>query len=248
MKRAVARRIHDRSFRLAVREFDIFVPMGSDCAESLRRDYGVEPSKCTAPTLASQDLEASRPPLPRKYLSPLRLLFVGKDFFRKGGEFLLQLYSDHLSDICLLTIVSSDPGLDNRAFPPGVERFTHVHLEQLRQLYRESHIFVFPTRQDFMPQVLAEALAFGLPCIASDVGAVKDLVLDGETGFLMPRGSSAEQWAERLRYLTSNPKLLADMSFRARRFAEQMLSPARFESLILDVIDRLRAKLYGPGT
>lgn len=239
-KRSVASRLHNRSFQLATREFDVFVPMGSDCAESLQRDYAVDPGQCTALTLAPQDLEVSGPSIRNYTGGPTRLLFVGKDFFRKGGEFLLRLFTEHLSDTCRLTIVSSDAGLNGRELPQGVERFTHISLERLRDVYRESHIFVFPTQQDFMPQVLAEALAFGLPCIANDVGAVKDLVRDGETGFLMARDSTTDQWAERLRRLTSNPAELAEMSFRARSFAEQELSFDRFEKLIADVVERLR--------
>ena len=241
-KRSTAHKLHHRSFRLAAHEFDIFVPMGSDCAESLQRDYGVEPGKCAALTLAPQDLEVSSLLCMRDYSTgPTRLLFVGKDFFRKGGEFLLRLFADNLADTCRLTIVSSDPGLNGRELPPGVERFTHISLEQLHDVYRTSHIFVFPTQQDFMPQVLAEALAFGLPCISSDVGAVKDLVRDGETGFLLPREASAEQWADRLRQLISNPEELAKMSLRARRFAESELSFGRFDKLIASVVDDLRA-------
>ncbi len=240
-KRSIAHQLHNRSFQLAAREFDVFVPMGSDCADSLQRDYGVEPGKCTALTLAPQDLEVSSPPYLRNYTDgPTRLLFVGKDFFRKGGEFLLRLFAEHLSEKCRLTIVSSDAGLDGRELPPGVERFTHISLEQLRDLYRTSHIFVFPTQQDFMPQVLAEALAFGLPCISNDVGGVKDLVRDGENGFLFSRNSTVDEWAERLQRLISNPADLAAMSLQARSFAERELSFDRFEKLIADVVERLR--------
>jgi glycosyltransferase involved in cell wall biosynthesis len=240
-KRSLAHKLHNRSFQLAAREFDVFVPMGSDCAESLQRDYGVEPGKCTALTLAPQDLEISSPPYLRNHTDgPTRLLFVGKDFFRKGGEFLLRLFAQHLSNKCRLTIVSSDAGLDGRELPPGVERFTHISLEELRDLYRTSHIFVFPTQQDFMPQVLAEALAFGLPCISNDVGGVKDLVQDGENGIVFSRDSTVDQWAERLHRLISNPAELAAMSLNARYFAERELSFDRFEKLIADVVERLR--------
>ena len=59
--------------------------------------------------------------------------------------------------------------------------------DQLVQIYQQSDVFLFPTQQDYMPQVLAEALSTGLPCIANNVGAIRDLVRDGETGFLMSR-------------------------------------------------------------
>jgi glycosyltransferase involved in cell wall biosynthesis len=235
----IAQKLHDYSFRQAARDFDIFMPMGSDVGDSLRDDYGISPSKFTPITLAPQDLEVAKPPQNRSYQSPLRLLFVGKDFFRKGGEFLLKLYAEHLSKTCLLTIVSSDPGLDGRQLPAGVERLTHISLEHLRSIYGDSHIFVFPTQQDFMPQVLAEALSFGLPCIANDVGAVKDLVRDGETGYLMSRDSISEQWATRLQQFISHPEELAAMSLRARRFAEERLSMDRFRKLMSGVVERL---------
>ena len=57
----------------------------------------------------------------------------------------------------------------------------------------------------------------------------------------MPRGSSAEQWAERLLRLASNPEQMADMSLRARRFAEKELGLDRLDRLIRDVVERLRA-------
>jgi len=200
-----------------------------------------DPGRCSPLTLAPQDLDVSRTK-GRVYSPPVRLLFVGKDFFRKGGEFLLRLYSQHLADVCVLTIVSSDPGLDGRQLPQGVERLHHISLERLREIYRESHVFVFPTQQDFMPQVIAEALSFGLPCIANDVGGVRDMVHDGETGFLMSRDAPPERWAERLHQLASTPGELTRMSQQARLFAEDKLSFQRFDDLIRKVVERLRAK------
>lgn len=101
--------------------------------------------------------------------------------------------------------------------------------------------FWFPTRQDYMPQALAEALAAGLPCLATDVGGIRDLVHDGQTGFLMPLDAPAERWAEHLHRLATQPAELARLSASARQFAEQRLGSDRFERLIGDVIERLRA-------
>jgi glycosyltransferase involved in cell wall biosynthesis len=238
-KRRLAHTVHDRAFRRAARRIDLFLPMGSDCRDALERDYGVAPEKCSAVTFTPQDLEATRTER-RHYAPPLRLVFVGNDFFRKGGEFLLRLYTERLSTISKLTIVSSDPALDGRALSPGVERLSFLNFEQLSVVYRASHVFVFPTQQDFMPQVLAEALAFGLPCIANDVGAVRDLVRTGETGFLMSQGSSMEDWASRIERLAADPTELERLSGAARAFAEQNLSPSRFQSLLENAMQRLR--------
>jgi glycosyltransferase involved in cell wall biosynthesis len=93
-----------------------------------------------------------------------------------------------------------------------------------------------------MPQVLGEALAAGLPCLANDVGGIRDLVRNGETGFLIPHDAPAEVWAEHLNRLATNPAELSRMSICARRFAEDNLGLDHFDHLIAEIIERLRAK------
>jgi len=246
-KREAAHRIHDWSFRIASRNVDLFLPMGSDCAESLQRHYSVDSTRCLPPTLAPQDLYALQGAAPAA-ASPLRLLFVGNDFLRKGGDFLLRMFAEHLAGACLLTIVSSDPALDSMSLPEGVRRLRNLTPEQLRPLYEESHLFVFPTRQDFMPQVLAEALAAGLPCMANDVGGIGDLVQHGDTGFLMPLHATPAVWAGHILNLASNPRERIRMACCSRQFAESKLGMERFESLVREAVAKLRALGYSMGS
>ena len=237
-KRRLARRIHDRAFRKAARDFQFFLPKSSDCAASLEHDYGVSPERCFV-TLAPQDLQTWTPGQ-RSFSPPWRLLFVGNDFARKGGEFLLRLYSEHLAGCCTLTIASNDPSLAGRQMPAGVALLRGANREQVLQAYRNSHIFIFPTLQDFAPQVLAEASATGLPCIAREGDGVRDLIRDGETGFVMPRDASPELWAAQVHRLLADPAELQRMSQRARQFAEEALDLSRFELLLTDIVERLR--------
>jgi glycosyltransferase involved in cell wall biosynthesis len=237
-KRLLSHHVHHRAFKQAAREIDMFLPMGSDCLEALQQDYGVPNERCSALTFSPQDLETSAPG-PRTYAAPLRLLFVGKEFVRKGGDFLLRLYTERLAGSCTLTIVSSDPALEGRQLPAGVERHSSLNLDGLHQVYRNSHLFLFPTQQDFMPQVLAEALSFGLPCVANDVGAIRDLVHDDETGFLMPQHASIEAWAARIDRLAGNPSEMARLSQKARLFAEDKFDPSRFRTTLVTALDSL---------
>lgn len=240
-KRQLSHLVHHRAFRRAAQKFQLFLPMGSDCGDALKKEYGIAPERCDFLTLAPQDVAASLPPEAKNYTPPTRLLFVGNDFARKGGDFLLRLYAEKLAGTCTLTIVSNDPAVKTMQLPAGVEHLYALSLEQLHGVFRDHHVFVFPTQQDFMPQVLAEALAFGLPCIANDVGGVRDLVRDGETGFLMERSASLEQWAERVRRF-ADPSVAAGMASGARRFAEQRLSLEVFERLLTEVTGRLQVK------
>ena len=237
-KRSISHRLHQGSFRRAARDFEAFLPMGSDCADSLVQDYGISRDSIFI-TLAPQDLDAWTPS-GRVYSPPMRLLFVTNDFARKGGDFLLRLYSAHLTNHCRLTIASNDASLESRRLPPGVVWLHGRSRDELLQVYQQSDLFLFPTEQDYMPQVLAEALATGLPCMANDVGGIRDLVRDGETGFLMSPSDPLELWASRIEGLVGDPSELSRLSANGRRFAEQNLSLARFDELIASVITRLR--------
>jgi glycosyltransferase involved in cell wall biosynthesis len=214
--------------------------MGSDCRDSLEQDYRIRREQCFV-TLAPQDTDWWTPDFRRTEPgSRLRLLFVTNDFERKGGDFLLELYSRHLADTCTLTIASNDPVLESRTLPTGVEWLRGRGREQLLEIYRSSDLFVFPTKQDFMPQVIAEALATGTPCIANDVGGTRDLVQDGSNGYLMSPDATHQEWNQRIQRLFQNRAELERMSREARRFAEEKLSLERFQ----DTLRRVTSGLF----
>jgi glycosyltransferase involved in cell wall biosynthesis len=238
LKRSLVHLVHQWTFGKVVREFDYFLPKSSNCVASLQVDFGVPRDRCFI-TLAPQDLALWRP-RPRSYESPTRLLFVGNDFVRKGGEFLLRLYAAHLADQCTLTIASNDPSLANRPMPPGVQLLSGRGRDQMLKVFQDSDIFVLPSRQDYTPEVVAEALAVGLPCLMSDVDGATDLIQEGETGFIMQRDSGAEVWAAHIHRLAANPSELARMSLAARRFAEDRLALDRFAAVTAGIVERLR--------
>ncbi len=86
-------------------------------------------------------------------------------------------------------------------------------------LYKSADVFVSPSIFEAMPLVLIEAMAAGLPVVASDVIGCRDVVADGETGFLCGRGDAAG-FAARI------DAVLADAGLRAR-LAEQARKSAR---------------------
>jgi len=238
-KRGVSHWVHDRAFRTAAAQFQFFLPKSSDCAKALERDYGIGLERCFV-TLAPQDLEWWAPP-PRTFEPPWKLLFVGNDFERKGGDFLLRLFSVSLANDCNLTILSNDPTLASRSLPAGVKWVRGANREQVRQAYWDSHLFVFPTLQDFAPQVLAESAAAGLVSVSSEIDGSFDLVQQDETGLVLPRGTPIEEWTTKIRGLLAEPERLKKMSANARRFAEQRLGLDRFHGLVYEVAELLRA-------
>jgi glycosyltransferase involved in cell wall biosynthesis len=242
-KRAIWR-LNDTLFARVVHDIDVFLPWTTWIRDSLVRDYSVDATQCHV-TLAPQDLER-RTPRHRQPEDRLRLLFVGNDFDRKGGALVLQMYRAHLSDIAVLTIATHDR-LDSQRLPPGTVVLSGRGREDLVEVFNASDVFVFPTREDMMGIVVAEALASGVPCVATDLPGIRDLVRHEQTGFLMPYEACASEWAAKIRYLHDHRDVLARYSKAARAFAEAHLDLKAFERTICKVITQLRSGKRGAG-
>ena len=64
----------------------------------------------------------------------------------------------------------------------------------LIELYHRADVFCLPTLGDCLPMVLSEAGAVGLPLVSTDVGAIGEIVRDGETGLLVPGRRRRRRW------------------------------------------------------
>jgi glycosyltransferase involved in cell wall biosynthesis len=60
------------------------------------------------------------------------------------------------------------------------------HRDNIEQLLRGMDVFVLSSVAEGMPRVILEAIAAGIPCIASAVGGIPEIITDNETGFLVP--------------------------------------------------------------
>jgi glycosyltransferase involved in cell wall biosynthesis len=94
-------------------------------------------------------------------------------------------------------------------------------LRDLRPLYHAADGFVLPSRREGLPNVIMEALASGLPVVASRVGGVPELVHEGESGILVPP-RDAEALAAAMRRLMDTPVARRrEMGARGRRHVEE---------------------------
>lgn len=91
------------------------------------------------------------------------------------------------------------------------------------EILQSSEIFVLNSRSEGMSNALLEALAAGLPCIATDVGGNPELVRDGENGFLVPPKQPAPL-SRALAVLLGDPDLRSRMGARSRQRAVEEYS------------------------
>lgn len=229
-------------FRRIFSQVDVFIPRTSWCADSLKSNFGINPKKIHV-TQGFLDLSTWLP-VKKERKDKMILLFVGNDFERKGGKFLLDLYKKHLSGRFILRIVSNDRYLSNIGSIDGVDvikGLTHNEVSRLINIYQTSDLFVFPTRRDQLGLVLTEAISTGLPIIARDVGGVSELVKDNFNGYLMPYNSKLEDWAYRIKYLFEKQDLLRAFGGNSRKLAEENLQRQRFKDLIENTVAELTA-------
>lgn len=154
--------------------------------------------------------------VPQRAWEPARMLFVGRVVYQKGLDLLLEALAGlrHLS--WQLTIAGDGAqreALVGQAQTLGIpERVRFVgwlHGEELLQVYRDANLFVFPSRHEGMPNAVLEAMAAGLPVVASRIAGNEELVASGETGLLV-----SEEDVPALRQALA--RLLQDAPGRAR--------------------------------
>ena len=87
---------------------------------------------------------------------------------------------------------------------------------ELHSLYALCNLFAHPTLYEGSSLVTLEAMAHGLPVVASAVGGIPDKVIDGETGFLVKPGDE-HALAEKIEWMAAHPDERADHGPPGRR-------------------------------
>lgn len=205
-------------------------------AESLTTDYGVPATKISviAPGVATDFWRRAEPPSERS--GPVRVLFVGGDFWRKGGATLLAAARALPAGTVEVHIVSRTE-LNEQ---PGVMVYHGVqpNSAELRALYHQSDIVCLPTTGDCLPLVLIEAAAAGLPVISTALAAIPEVVRDGETGLLVPP-DDVGALAAALRCLVEAPEHRRALGARATALAAEQFDARRNGRRLLALLSQV---------
>jgi glycosyltransferase involved in cell wall biosynthesis len=187
------------------------VPYGVDCSAWPRR-------------------EVARP-----VSGPLRLVFVGSLIQRKGIGYLLNAVSRFRPDRLELTLVTrdfEDTPLLTKKVGSNVEIRRRLSQQELVTALHAADLFVLPSIAEGFGQVIVEAMACGLPVLATENTAAADIVEHGSHGWVVtPR--SEEEIVRVLDYALSNRQCLFEMGQRAAARASE-LSWERFHRGIVE--------------
>lgn len=175
-------------------------------------------------------------PIPDEYFAlsgpaaPGRILFAGTISERKDPITLLAALARVRKEVPAAHLHLAGRAID-AGYPRQVEQFVREHqledctnflglldVQTMMDEYAQCALLALPSRQETAPVVILEAMAAGKPVVATDVGGVRDLVSEGESGFIVPAGDAA-QLADRIEELLKDEDLRDRMGQRGKEIA-----------------------------
>ncbi len=167
-------------------------------------------------------------------------LFVGRLSPEKGVAVLADAWRQMPAG-APLSVAGSGPESGLLDDLRGAECLGPLPLEQIQQRMSVATALVLPSIwYENFPRTLVEAMAAGLPVIASRIGALACLVKDGETGLLFEPGDATDL-ARKMTWAQAHPEAMAEMGRRARLSYEENFTPERNLAQLLEIYAQARA-------
>jgi glycosyltransferase involved in cell wall biosynthesis len=228
----------------------VIFTMSSHVTRSLIEHYQVDPAKVECVGVGANVALPDGDALPDERYARKRILFVGVDWERKGGPQLVEAFKivRRAHPDATLTIIGCSPRLD----VPGCAVLGRVPLEKMSEYYRHASLFCMPTRNEPFGVVFLEAFAYRLPAIASDLGALPDLIDNGVNGYRIPV-DQVSLLAARLKSLLDSPetcKRMGQAGFErfSRRYTWEVVGRQMAERIRRELAaDRSNSLSVNPG-
>jgi glycosyltransferase involved in cell wall biosynthesis len=212
------------------------VVLGEDYRRHAIEAVGIAPGKLVKLHNAIPDVGTSPiAPRPARAGRPVRLLMLANISARKGADVLLEAAAAleaaglpfHITfagggEIKAFQALAAAKGLAGRT-----EFLGWVDRERAHRLLAEADVMVLPSRAEGLPLAILEALALGTPIVTCPVGAIPEVLVDGETALIVPAGDAPALTAA-LRRLIEDETLARSLAQQGRRLYEQQFSVVRF--------------------
>ena len=159
------------------------------------------------------------------------ILSVGELSKRKNHKLILQALCN-LKDKNICYVICGQGSLENKlkefVLNYGLEKKVQFlgYRSDVLELYKSADLFVFPSLQEGLPVALMEAMASGVPCVASDIRGNRDL-LEGEIKRNLIRSNQPERWAKHILYcihhIKEETQKAGKYQKRIERFSEEKI-------------------------
>lgn len=246
-ERIAGSRMRHALFRLTYGRADGLIVLGETFADKLVR-MGVPESRIFRTTTVA-DFPESRLPNKRVFnasVKTLRILFLSRIEDGKGWRQaidLVFLLKDRLKDWEITLTMGGDGNRLEEARAYAMDRGLEcdfpgrVHGREKERLYENSDIYILHSVTEGLPNSILEAMAYGLLIMTTPVGAIPEIVRDGENGIVIRHG--IEDAVERLIELLAEPEYVQKIMNRNLKVARKQFLPEHCAARLLEILDNV---------
>lgn len=158
-------------------------------------------------------------------VAPLKIVMVARFDYPKDHLTLLEAFKDLDAELVLVGDGPNLPSVRQRVEQLNIShKVTFLGFRQdIAEILSTVKIFTLISKFEALPCTIIEAMRAGLPVIASDVGGINEIVLDGKTGYLVPR-EDIQTLRQKLEYLLHNEQARISMGILGRQKYESQLT------------------------
>lgn len=245
--RTLAKRCYNLTWgRRIFHHVDAIVSVGSVEREFILRKFGVHKQKTL---YIPNGVKAGSDKRSWKTRGPIKtLLYVGRMEKYKGVEALLRAFSKIAEAHSNLRLVYVGRGsykermkflVHKSKLEERVHFFENVTDEELEAIYQTADIFVTLPQHETFGISVVEAMAHGLPVIASKVGELSRIVKHGKTGFLLDFPPNVESLAQLIKSLIANSDFSREIGRSARKDVLSKFSWSRSVQDLIRLYERI---------
>jgi len=198
----ITRRIYflEKKQECLCNEVDKIIAVSNYTARSIIEEYDIPKDKIevipNGVDINKFNPQISRVEFRKKWnISGPIILYVGRLDYNKGIEYLIKSFSKVVKYIpnAKLVLIGDGPQknyinkmIDDLNLKKSIKQIIWVNDVDLPKIYASSDVVVLPSLMEGFGIVLLEAMACGIPCIATKAGGVEDVIDNGKTGFIVP--------------------------------------------------------------
>lgn len=223
-------------YRQAVKRAELITTVSEFTANLLREDLGV--SKPIQVIYNGVDEQSFRPQ-PRVVDKEIKVLFSGNLTRRKGAHWLLPIIQ-RLDERVVIYYTSGLRETSALVAHPRLRPLGQIPHKKMPEIYQSMDILLFPTVREGFGLAAVEAMACGLPVVATDSSALPEVVTNGQGGFLCPLGD-VDAFAQAVQALADDAGLRQSMGEFNRAEVEARFTLARMVTEYAAAFDNLIA-------
>ncbi|WP_075601686.1 glycosyltransferase family 4 protein [Saccharicrinis aurantiacus] len=169
---------------------------------------------------ANIDREPTENELEKNYDNCIKILFVGVEWERKGGDIAIDTI-DKLNKNGFnveLTVIGCTPPIKHKKMKvvPFLDKNKKQDMDTFRDHFVQAHLFFMPTRAECYGIVFCEANAYGLPVITTNTGGTSSVVENGVNGYILPLSATSSNYYKVISELLYNKTKLKQLAVTSR--------------------------------